>query len=217
LNPNTRFNVIKHYYSIKRQWINLFNIRDHSSILDVGCGSGELGRSLKVRFNSIVHGIEITVQNFEIAQQVLDRVVLGDFEQCEVNFGVSYDYIIFSDSLEHMVDTQRALLRARELLGKDGELLMSIPNVRNFRVLFPLIFRDQFKYENEGILDRTHLRFFTKKSIINELVDAGFKAVDYFYELPLSSKVGKLNVITFGMFRGFLTSHFYIRAVKADL
>ena len=89
--------------------------------------------------------------------------------------GEHFDAIYFNDVLEHMTEPEAALRAARELFTRDGVVIASIPNIRHISVLGPLIFRDEFKYRESGILDRTHFRFFTKRSIQRMLVSEGWK------------------------------------------
>lgn len=213
MNPNLDTKSDLTYYSRERRWPSLFPIKEHSLILDIGCGQGNLGLYLKNKYQAHVTGVEIIEDNYLIAKKVLDNAILGDVEKLDLDeYNQKFDYIIFSDSLEHLADHVSALKHIKRTLKPDGKLLISIPNIRNFRVTFPLLFCDSFEYQDEGILDRTHLRFFTRTSISNFLFHSGFYVEDIFYDLPLKSKVGILNVLTFGFFKNLLTSHYFIQA-----
>jgi 2-polyprenyl-3-methyl-5-hydroxy-6-metoxy-1,4-benzoquinol methylase len=85
--------------------------------------------------------------------------------------GLRFDAIFFNDVLEHMVDPAAALVAARELLALDGRVIASIPNTRHIGVWWPLIRRGEWTYTDYGLLDRTHLRFFTRKSMISLFED----------------------------------------------
>ena len=113
----------------------------------------------------------------------MDEVIFGDVETMLFpDNDFTFDYIIFSDSLEHLLNPDQVLERVAKLLNHNGSLLISMPNVRNFRVTFPLLFRDSWEYQDEGLLDRTHLRFFTYKSLIN-LVSS--ESISYFSMIRL--------------------------------
>lgn len=201
------------YYSRARTWPLLFNLKHNPRVLDIGCGQGTLGQYLKNQVSADVCGLEITPDNFDIASKVLDRTLLGDVESMDISLlGTAFDYVVFSDSLEHLVDPARVLRRIKSVLSVDGSLLIALPNVRNFRVTLPLLFRDQWAYTDEGLLDRTHLRFFTLSSITQLLKESGYEVEGCYYDLPRASKVGLLNLITFGLFRKILTSHYFIKA-----
>lgn len=213
-NPNLLLKQDITYYSRERSWPALFAIKRQSRILDIGCGQGNLGAFLKQAFACHVTGLDILEENTQKALKVLDKVLLGDIETMDLNeLEGPFDYIIFSDCLEHLLDPEKVLLRLRHLLqSKDGELLISIPNVRNFRVTLPLLLQDEWQYTDEGLLDKTHLRFFTLKSIKRLLRQTGFQVNQVRYDLPISSKSGLLNRFTFGLIRNHLTSHYFIQS-----
>lgn len=216
-NPNATLNTNISYYQRIRTWPTLFDLKRKSNVLDIGCGSGQLGQYFISELNCEVTGIEITTHNYEIAKTVLTNTLLGDIESLDIKLiGTDFNYVIFSDSLEHMLNPDKVLARVKQLISKNGELLISIPNVRNFRVTLPLILKGEWEYQDEGLLDRTHLRFFTIKSISNLLIKSGYKIEEVLLDLPKSTKVGILNMLTFGLFRNHLTSHYFIRASRCE-
>ena len=212
-NINSKTKADPKYYSRIRKWPSLFTISTGSFILDIGCGVGLLGEYLKDRYNAHVTGVDIIEENCEIAGQLLDSVICCDIAIAKITqFKKSYDVVIFSDSLEHMIEPEKVLNFIKPLLSPSGKVLLSIPNVRNFRVTFPLLFKNEWTYQEEGLLDYTHLRFFTGKSISRMLQDCGYAVTRIYLDLPLFSKVGIVNILTFGFFRNHLTSHYFIEA-----
>jgi cyclopropane fatty-acyl-phospholipid synthase-like methyltransferase len=212
-NPNLQTKPDLAYYARSRTWPSLFDIRHGTKVLDIGCGWGNLGTYLQDKYGCKVTGLEIIEENHILASSVLYKAHLGDIETMDLSvLGSGFDYVIFSDSLEHMLEPKDVLERVRGLMTEGGHLLMSMPNVRNFRVTVPLLFLDQWEYQDEGLLDRTHLRFFTNTSICNLIERCGYKVERVLFDLPLSSKVGILNILTLGLFRRHLTSHFFIKA-----
>jgi 2-polyprenyl-3-methyl-5-hydroxy-6-metoxy-1,4-benzoquinol methylase len=199
-----------------RNWPAKFSIKNNSRVLDIGCGRGLLGEFLKHEYGCHVTGLEIIQENALVAETVLDKVIVGDIESMILDeIKESFDYVIFSDSLEHLLDPGKVLIRTASLLKPDsGELLISIPNVRNFRVTLPLLLKDEWRYTDEGLLDKTHLRFFTLKSIKRLLDESGFKVMNAFYDLPISSQSGIINRLTLGQLSNHLTSHYFIQACK---
>ena len=173
--------------------------------LDLGCGSGTTSGQLKKigRFGWVC-GVEGNPEVAKIAEKNLDRVLVGDIEKLEYPFeDGTFDTILALDILEHMVDPWRVLERLRKLLKPGGRLVVSIPNVRHYSVAIPLVLLGDWRYQQEGILDSTHLRFFTKRTTLKMLSSAGFgvEMVDF---TGAKRGLGALvNRLTFGLFREF--------------
>ena len=145
--------------------------------LDIGCAGGELGRILKSRGAEEVVGVEILERAYEMAREVLDRVFLGNIEELELPYPEGhFDCITCTDVLEHLVDPWAALRKLHRLLSDDGSLVVSIPNVGFYGILMELV-EGRWPYSDSGILDRTHLRFFTALELRKMLDGAGFEVV----------------------------------------
>jgi GT2 family glycosyltransferase/tetratricopeptide (TPR) repeat protein/2-polyprenyl-3-methyl-5-hydroxy-6-metoxy-1,4-benzoquinol methylase len=143
-------------------------------VLDIGCGAGRLGEALKARQGAEVVGIELDRHAAELARGRLDDVLVGDVERLEVDFPPgSFDAIVCGDILEHLREPDRLLRRARGWLGPGGRLVASIPNVRHRSVIRSLL-AGNWTYESAGLLDRDHLRFFTRREIEKLFSRAGF-------------------------------------------
>ena len=143
-------------------------------VLDVGCGYGALGRLLVSERSCAVHGVERNPNAAAHLRGTYERFVQGDVEaSVDMLRDERYDCIVFADILEHLADPWTALARYRALLAPEGSIVASIPNVRNFVVLFNLVVRGHWTYADTGLLDRTHLRFFTRAEIILLFGDAG--------------------------------------------
>jgi len=144
-------------------------------ILDVGCAAGIVGKTLKERSTVEVVGIEVVEAVAREAEQYLDRVIIGDVERLDLDFEEGYfDCIILSDVLEHLYNPWQVLAKLKHYLAPDGTLVCSIPNVGHISILRDLL-RGSWKYEEAGILDITHLRFFTLEGAFALLMSAGFK------------------------------------------
>jgi SAM-dependent methyltransferase len=145
-------------------------------ILDVGCGEGRLGAALKDgRPDRVVYGIEMQPAAAARAAECLDRVFRLDVADgdppLEAN---SLDCIAFGDVLEHLVDPEAVLTRLRRLLAPGGVAIASIPNIQHHTILAALL-RGDFQYTSAGLLDATHLRFFTGSTIVKLFLDAGYE------------------------------------------
>jgi SAM-dependent methyltransferase len=146
-------------------------------VLDVGCGAGAFGAELKKKFSCEVWGVEPDAKAFEKAVKRLDRAFHGFFSADTGLPEKFFDCIFFNDVLEHMVDPSLALALAKKLLAPGGKIIASIPNIRHFSTLWRLVFRGEWSYADCGVLDRTHLRFFTRSSIGEFFRANGFKIV----------------------------------------
>jgi 2-polyprenyl-3-methyl-5-hydroxy-6-metoxy-1,4-benzoquinol methylase len=142
-------------------------------VLEVGCSAGYFGESLK-RLGHYVVGVEPDQISAEKAADVLDEVYCGFVESFfDANAGRAFDVISFGDVLEHLADPLSVLKVAKRFLKPDGRLIVSVPNVAHASVRAMLL-GGKWTYSDLGILDRTHLRFFTKTDLIALLEDAGF-------------------------------------------
>jgi 2-polyprenyl-3-methyl-5-hydroxy-6-metoxy-1,4-benzoquinol methylase len=145
-------------------------------MLDVGCGQGGFGRSVKMRAELEVTGIEVDPQAASVAASRYEHVITGTFPD-EVPAGAEFDCIVFNDILEHLVDPWEALREAARLLAPGGVVVASIPNMRYWPIFWPLLTRGEWRYVSDGVLDRTHLRFFTLASAKEMFTDSGFTIV----------------------------------------
>lgn len=147
-------------------------------ILEAGCASGLFGAQLKKRSNVEVWGIEYDSESAERAREKLDIVLAGDILQLSDHLpDAFFDCVVFNDVLEHLIDPFAVLLKLKGKLARNGVVVCSIPNIRFFYALKDFIVHKQWKYEDAGIMDKTHLRFFTKKSIIDMFDHLGYRIV----------------------------------------
>ena len=147
---------------------------DCRRVLDVGCADGTFGEALEKAREIEVWGVEPTKSAAATAKAKLDRVIEGMFDpQMDLPVG-SFDCILFNDVLEHMLAPELALRYARRLLTPGGVVVASIPNIRSFPTLWRLMFHGSWEYQDAGVLDRTHLRFFTKSSMVDMFEREGF-------------------------------------------
>jgi 2-polyprenyl-3-methyl-5-hydroxy-6-metoxy-1,4-benzoquinol methylase len=150
-------------------------IRPGATVLDLGTARGALGRALSAR-GCVVDGVELDASSAEIARAHYRRLQTADLEQAEIPSlfpGEQYDVVVCADVLEHLRDPERVLAFVPGLLREGGELLVSVPNVGYTGLVLDLLF-GHFEYRPRGLLDRTHVRFFTRESVIDLLERAGF-------------------------------------------
>ncbi len=141
-------------------------------VLDMGCGTGRLGEALKKRANREVVGIELNEEAARVAGAVLDRVICAPVESVVAEkLDPPYDCIIFGDILEHLVAPWAILRRFTDFLSPQGRIVASVPNVAHWSIIAGLT-RGRWEYQERGLLDRTHLRFFTRRSLVDLFAQA---------------------------------------------
>lgn len=148
-------------------------------VLDVGCATGYLARAL-VDQGCVVSGLEQDAAAAAEAAPQIDNLVVADLETTDLveAFGAGkFDVVLFGDVLEHLRDPLAVLRQARPLLAPGGSVIASIPNVAHGSVRLALL-RGRFDYQPLGLLDHTHLRFFTRRSIEAMFSDAGMVTVE---------------------------------------
>lgn len=143
-------------------------------VLDIGCAAGFLGGSLKERGVSEVWGIELDEDAATAARERLDQVLTGDVLSVGATLRDGYfDAVIMADVLEHLVHTEKTLAMVRRILAPEGKLVLSLPNIRHWSTVRMLLEGD-WAYQDAGLMDRTHLRFFTLRSATLAVEAAGF-------------------------------------------
>jgi 2-polyprenyl-3-methyl-5-hydroxy-6-metoxy-1,4-benzoquinol methylase len=147
-------------------------------LLDVGCHTGQFGLAVKNKFDAEVWGVEPNAETAKIASRNLDKVFQGYFSE-ELDLPEKYfDVISFNDVLEHIPDPWAVLQLAARKLKPGGRIVISIPNFRHIDNLLHILTEKDFNYEPTGIRDKTHLRFFTKKSAPKILSGTGLKLIE---------------------------------------
>lgn len=203
------------YYQNPRDDIRSLISGRFERCLDIGCGAGIVGSTLvRDGVAASSDGIELNQAAATAAKKVLSQVYTTDLSHSTdgIPLGV-YDLVLCLDVLEHMVDPWAALRRVRSLMKPGDTLVISLPNVRNFRVTIPLFLKGEWRYESSGLLDVTHLRFFTRKTAISLVAETGFSIsqIHSTSRKPLS-KSWWADLLTFGLFRELLDFQYVIQA-----
>lgn len=168
----------KYYEEINQGIIR--NVSNNLIVLDVGCGFGALGEAVKKKGDNIVYGIDKSEFAINIAKQRIDKAFIADVTEInklpEEILSSKFDLIIFSDILEHIYNPILILKEYRNLLKDEGYILISVPNIASWTVRLNLLF-GRFNYTDTGILDKTHIRFFTIKSIKEVVRNSEYEVV----------------------------------------
>ncbi len=146
-------------------------------VLDVGCGSGVHGAELKRIYGHRVVGVDLSEPSIRKAKTRLAEAYVADVtkpEQYPFQAGRRFDVVMFSDVLEHLYDPLEVLTRHYPLLAPGGKVLISLPNIAIWNVRLALL-AGRFEYQDTGTLDRTHVRFFTRRTFRQFEREAGLE------------------------------------------
>jgi len=152
-------------------------VAPRSRVLDVGCSIGTLGEYLTKEKACLVDGVDSSTEALEIARPHYREIRLADLEKdslTDLYEKHSFDFIVLADVLEHLRQPADTLIQARELLDSDGKIIISIPNIAYVGIVLEML-RGNFEYRDQGLLDATHVRFFTRRSMKQLLNNLGLE------------------------------------------
>jgi len=184
----------------------------HNKILELGCGAGRtlLNAREQGKASEIV-GIDIIPASDE--QKKLDNYIQADIDSLKLPYPEGYfDVIICADVLEHLVDPWKAVSRLVPYLKTGGTIVASLPNARDYLLFVAIFIKGDFRYNNEGLFDRGHLRFFCRKNMADLFELNGLNEVRFFYKLAKLRKI--INIITLGLLEEILVKQYLITARK---
>lgn len=212
--------------------IILSQIEESKVVLEVGSSSGYLTKVLTEN-NSIVDIIEVEKEPFENAKKYARNAYFGSIENVKVQDQIKekYDVIICADVLEHLVNPGDVLDFLRTTLKKDGIILVSIPNVAYWGMRVHLMFSGDFSYHDSGLMDRTHLRFYSLNNFKDLLKSHGLKVIEIYpaeVRVPLENSLNKIPVfgkIVVNIMKGYFAKnfqnlslyHYVIKATKKEI
>jgi len=201
------------YFEHHREELLNFIPEGSASILDIGCGSGGFLSNFDNKIYRV--GIEPDIAAAEIARQRADLIITGEFneksivELLEFSEVRKFDCIFFNDVLEHLYDPWSAIQLCKKILRPEGVIIASIPNILFYSNIWNILKKQDFVYENAGLMDITHVRFFTKKSMIRMFEKVGFdiklvKGINsitslkyHFFNFLLLNKIRDLKYLQF--------------------
>ncbi|MFM5947256.1 MAG: class I SAM-dependent methyltransferase, partial [Dolichospermum sp.] len=157
-------------------------------ILDIGCGSGILGQTIKEKINCEVFGITYSEDEASLASQCLDKVIVTDINQLDPSILGKFDCIICSHILEHLYNPEKLLTALHNNLSKEGKLIVALPNVLFFKQRWEFM-KGNFKYTDGGLMDKTHFRFYDWETAYQLLIQTNWivtqRIADVHFPLPL--------------------------------
>jgi SAM-dependent methyltransferase len=204
------------YYAFVRKDIEPLLPRHAARVLEVGCGGGgtlawmkESGRA------DWTAGIELSPEAAAVAVTRVDDVRCGDANALLDDLPAeSFDLVLCLDVLEHLPDPWAALSKIQSLLRPGGRIITSLPNVRHHSVVLPLLFRGRWEYRDAGIMDRTHLRFFSRQGIAALMRGAGLHEVRALPTYSWGSWDKWKDRLSFGLLRGLLAFQYLVLAER---
>jgi 2-polyprenyl-3-methyl-5-hydroxy-6-metoxy-1,4-benzoquinol methylase len=185
-------------------------------ILEIGCADGMTGLLAKQQGKAAFYcGVELFPDAARNAKERIDEIVVGDIEKIDrlpwpENF---FDFLITSEVLEHLVDPLRVLTRLRSYLRPGGRVFASSPNVSHYRTIAMLL-KGDWRLTEMGVMDRTHLRWFTPKTYVELFRDAGYTVERVQAVSPLAKKAKIANLLTLGKLKHLFVVQIDIRATK---
>lgn len=190
------------YFNFERPEMLQFIPEHAQKILEVGCGEGLFCARLK-RNDREIWGIEINPEIAKRAKNNCDKILIGDINIIHTEMPQNYfDCIIFNDVLEHLYSPWDTLELIKSLLNNNGVVVSSIPNFRYIsNLLIEILWKKDFRYTPEGgIMDDTHIRFFTKKSIERMYIEQGYEIIKHQGIKPCKSLKEKMTIaFSFGL------------------
>lgn len=205
-----------YFSNIRKDLINFIkpNSKD-LKILEIGAAYGETLFYLKEKgIASECVGVDLfeDVNNKQNYKNI-DRFIFGNIEQIDLKEYYGYfDLILLPDVLEHLLEPTPVLNKIKEYLKEDGKIIVSMPNIRHYSALIKIFIKGDFRYEESGIFDYTHMRFYCRKNIQELLEISGYKII--IQESSIKNYKGKsaaklINLITFGIFEEFFSYQYF--------
>jgi len=211
-----------YYSNIRLDLVNLIDKNKTSlKVLEIGAAYGETLYFLKEKGIAIeAIGIELYEdKNNKKRYKNIDRFIFGNINEIDLpEFEGYFDLILLPDVLEHIFDPKVTLKKVHKYLKNEGEIIVSMPNIRHYSAFVYIFAKGDFKYEDSGIFDYTHVKFYCKKNMKELLETTNFKILKT--ESSIKNFKGKsltkvINNITFGVFEEFFSTQYFFRSIKA--
>ena len=205
------------YHSHVRQDVLHLVPKKCERVLEIGMGAGAtISALMAMRPVTFCAGVELDAGAAESARKVANEILVGDAAQIAFpSHWSGFDLILCLDVLEHLVDPWQMVRRLHRLLSPDGTIIASLPNVSYFRVALPLVLRGAWELQDAGVLDRTHLRFFVKQTVIELMTCSGLRLISIEPGgIPHRSKRWWAQRLSCGLLERFLAPQ-YLISVRA--
>lgn len=196
------------YYRWVRYAIQPLLPEQCTRILEIGAGAGATLRWLKMLYpDAETTAVEINPALLDELKLNADVAIIGSVDQIIAQLK-TYDLILLLDVLEHLPDPTETLRGLVKLLNPDGRVIVSVPNLAHLSVSIPLLFRRRFEYQQAGILDRTHLKFFVEGTAVKLLNDANLNVTKALISGIQGRKAKIFDFLTFGLLRHYAAKQY---------
>jgi 2-polyprenyl-3-methyl-5-hydroxy-6-metoxy-1,4-benzoquinol methylase len=204
------------YYHFVRREIEPLLPKSPNRILEVGAGAGVTLKWLKTIYpKAETTAVELNPDLLDELKQNADVAVIGQIDETFTELK-TYDLILLLDVLEHLPDSTTTLRKLSKLLEPGGQVIVSVPNIAHLSVSVPLLLKRRFNYQDSGILDRTHLRFFVEDTAIKLLNDANLIVTSGLISGLQGPKAKLLDLVSFGLLRHHLAKQYIMLGQPAD-
>jgi 2-polyprenyl-3-methyl-5-hydroxy-6-metoxy-1,4-benzoquinol methylase len=204
------------YYHFVRSEIKSLLPEAPTRILEVGAGAGATLKWLKtLNPKTETTAVELNPALLDELKQNADVVIVGPIDE-EISQLKTYDLILLLDVLEHLPDSTTTLRKLSKLLEPGGQVIVSLPNLAHLSVSIPLLLRRRFNYQDAGILDRTHLKFFVEDTAIKLLNDANLTVTEGLISGIQGPRAKMLDLLSFGLLRHHLAKQYIMLGQLSD-
>lgn len=220
---NESVTLDKYYLNsiVRKDLINLMPEKV-STVLEVGCGIGKTGKAIVERKKATVVGIDISEEAIAYAKTLncYQKLLVCNLDKFPVPQEIeqeTFDCILYPDVLEHLRNPWDLLRSHVQILNNNGYMIASIPNIRHYYIIKSLLFKGQWIYQDMGIMDRSHMRFFTKKTMLDLFKIDGLEITLIKPRSLSGSKLIKnLNRFLFNSLEDFLATQYLICVKKTS-
>jgi 2-polyprenyl-3-methyl-5-hydroxy-6-metoxy-1,4-benzoquinol methylase len=204
------------YHQWVRREIEPLLPKQCTHILEVGAGAGATLKWLKTLYpKAETTAVEINPALLDELKLNADLAIIGPVDQTIAQLK-TYDLILLLDVLEHLPDPTETLQKLTKLLNPEGRVIVSVPNIAHLSVSIPLLLQRRFDYQQAGILDRTHLRFFVEGTAIKLLNDANLNVTEALISGIQGPGAKVFNFLTFGLLRHYVAKQYIMLGQLSD-
>lgn len=208
-----------YYSNIRLDLVGLITRKQPLSVLEIGAAFGETLYYLKQQgIATETVGIDLFEDQDKNRYKATDRFIFGNIDELDFpEYEKHFDLILLPDVLEHITEPKKTLEKVKRYLKDGGEIIISMPNIRHYSAFVSIFLKGRFRYEESGLFDYTHVRFYCKKDIRDLILSAGYQIVKSegsIRNYPGKSMVKIINRLTFGFFEEFFSTQYFFKVKK---